>query len=617
MATLRDKKITALCDEAEKSRKPEPATFWKLVKRFTNKRQAELPLCQDDRTAHTSEEKAELLRDTLESAHSVPQNPTFDSRHFDNVNTFIAENEQLFRPLHQVPPLSHDNPMTKPITLGELKAAIKTLRNTAPGHDGVSNRLLKKTPDAMLRHILSLFNASLAAGFLPTQFLHATVLMFPKPGKNHSSPDNYRPISLTCTLSKLLEKILCHRIHTHLNAEGIIPDTQAGFRPGVNTYEQILKVATAMEINVNKNVHGLIALMDVKKAFDTVWHAGLLFKLHSIGLPDTLVRWIASFLLNRTARVKQDDALSSAFVLRAGVPQGSTISPLLYLLYVLDAPNPGAHDSGNFHGQGLAQFADDTAYWAASQHPHFVCKKLNQTLSTYLAWCNKWRITLNADKTQLCYVSRTFKSLLKVKEYPITLGTTQLKIQHCATYLGIKLDSRMKYKSHILEAAAKAKKRVNILKVFNHGCSQATLAHIYTALIRPVLVWGHPLYATLGEKDLRPLELVERKALRTIYRAPLGCSNANLYAISSIPRLRDFVYTLNQRFTESMLESPFSTALHDVMLDLPPGKKPYTLVTLHDQLYPVPESDPDETDSDSDVTSSSDSDVTSSSSTEH
>lgn len=229
----------------------------------------------------------------------------------------------------------------------------------------------------MLRHILTLFNASLAAGFLPSQFLHATVLMFPKPGKDHSSPHSYRPISLTCTLPKLLEKILCHRIHTYLNVNGTIPDTQAGFRPGVNTYEQILKVATAMEMNINENSHGLVALMDVRKAFDTVWHAGLLYKLHSLGLPDTLVRWVASFLSNRTARVKQGESLSSAFALRAGVPQGSTISPLLYLLYVLDAPNPGAHDSVNFHRQGLAQFADDTAYWAASKHPHYVCKQLN------------------------------------------------------------------------------------------------------------------------------------------------------------------------------------------------------------------------------------------------
>ena len=163
----------------------------------------------------------------------------------------------------------------------------------------------------------------------------------------------------------------------------------------VEITDQILTVLTPIE-NATKNLHytAIITALDISKAFDTMWHNGLRFKLTTLNFPINILRWISQFLINRKARIKINNNLSTEFLMLAGAPQGSTISPTLYNIYVSDIPQPQIQNTG------LAQFADDTCFWAIAPNISKASKLMNSTLTQYTNWTDKWLIQINTAKTQ-------------------------------------------------------------------------------------------------------------------------------------------------------------------------------------------------------------------------
>lgn len=556
----REDELKKVCLDMERDKRSEPATFWKAVKRLQgNSHGSRTPTLIANGKAYTSDEDvARIHRDSLETIYQVPSHPDFDSEFFDDVNNEVDSHHEFFNPLLSPPEFDPDNPLTANITPCEIEDVCKRLKNTAPGPDGISNRMLKKMPSKLVNLLCVLFTWSMALGYVPRRWKHAYVLLFLKPGKDPSDPNNYRPISLTCTLSKLLEKILSRRIHVFLNKNHLLPDTQAGFRPGVNIYDQVLRVATALQNYNNNHSTTLVAFMDVQKAFDSVWHNGLRIKLQDLGLPDIITRWLSDFLRGRTAQVRTNGHLSESFDLHAGVPQGSAISPLLYLLFVHDLPNPS---KAGVPYTGLAQFADDTAFWVASRRPSCVANRMNTALANYVKYCNQWRITLNRSKTQLLYCNPKRRARDKFSTNPILLGSTRLTPQDTATYLGIVFDHKLTFHHHITAMKKKARTRINLIHRLSRHCSEHTLNTIYKAMIRPVLTWGHPLHATIAAEHLDKLAATERVVLRKASKLLRGHSNIDLYRVNDTPPLSSFVDHLNDRYTARMLKSSFCAQL--------------------------------------------------------
>ena len=230
--------------------------------------------------------------------------------------------------------------------------------------------------------------------------------MLPKAGKDRKVITNYRPISLLPTLGKLMERILNSRIMRHLIHEGYFNNIQRGFIPKKNASEILYKlteeiVATkdANKQVCNKPWATSVFSLDVEKAFDSAWHNAIRFKLHTAVLPPKILRILSSFLTKRTLRVRSASEVSNAVEVKAETTQRNVIRPLLYLVYVNDVPI----ESSGLRG---GQYADDLNGWESYRNAKRGGAKLQRGLTDTENWARKWRIKLNADKTQLTTFSQ-------------------------------------------------------------------------------------------------------------------------------------------------------------------------------------------------------------------
>ena len=204
----------------------------------------------------------------------------------------------------------------------------------------------------------------------------AKVIMIPKPGKDLTKPTSYRPISLLPAIGKIFERIIARRLSSFLEKANYFDENQAGFRKKRSSVDQLFKLSQSVSTALKKHKKAVGVFLDVEKAFDAVWIEGLKYKLGSseVGIPTKMTRPLSSFLTNRNLRVHQDNAVSNKIELKAGTPQGSALSPLLFIFYSNDTPKP---PSGVF----ISKFANDMAAWTIQKQEKRAEKFIFCTLS--------------------------------------------------------------------------------------------------------------------------------------------------------------------------------------------------------------------------------------------
>ncbi|GFX00816.1 probable RNA-directed DNA polymerase from transposon BS [Trichonephila clavipes] len=346
----------------------------------------------------------------------------------------------------------------------------------SPGPDGVFGRILENLGRRGKFRLLDIINLSWKIGRLPAEWKRATIIPIKKAGKNNWAPKDFRPIALTSTACKIMEKMILIRIQYFLDSKNLIPGEQYGYRRGHSTVDQIISFCQSIRDaqNFKPTHHTMAALLDLTKAFDRVWKHKLLIKLHdTFNIRGNILTWISDFLHHRSIRVNFNNTFSDPVVLAQGVPQGSVLSPTLFSLYLAGIEKTPSVE------MRVGLFADDIVIWCSGRDLVEMERNLNNALSSFSDYALKFKVCFNPAKSIA------------------TFFTTNKRL-----------------------------KRLSILKFIagkDWGAEAVTLRDTYLALIRPILEYGFPVYCCASAASLVKLEKIQLGAARIITGLRRSC----------------------------------------------------------------------------------------------
>lgn len=531
--------------------KPHSKPFWKLSK-ILKKPQKPIPaLVENGNIILTNEEKAQKLAQQFERAHNFNLNTVSP---IDDEVSQCCQNLQSQR--ISLDNLCHTN-------VSEIKLILRKLKNMkAPGDDGVFYILLKKLSDDSLEFICEIFNRCLELAYFPNKWKNAKVIPILKPDKNPAEAASYRPISLLPSISKLFERIIANRMITHINDNSIFVDEQFGFRHGHSTTHQLLRLTNIIKLNKSEGYSTGVALLDIEKAFDSVWHNGLIAKLHKFNFPLYLVKIIQSYLTGRTLQVSYQNCKSDQLPVKAGVPQGSILAPILYNTFTSDLPNLSTGCSNFF-------FADDTSISAKGKSLRVICSRLQRSLDVFNSYLMKWKIKPNAAKTQLIIFPHKPKaSFLKPGENNvIKLNDIALSWSNEVKYLGLILDKNLTFKNHIESIQAKCNKYIKCLYPLINRNSKLCLKNkllIYKQIFRPAMLYAVPIWTSCCATRKKVLQRIQNKILKMILKLPPWFSTEELHHRARVEKLEQLSNNQISHFKHRSLgsEHPLISSLY-------------------------------------------------------
>ncbi|KAG5866651.1 hypothetical protein JTB14_008316 [Gonioctena quinquepunctata] len=307
-----------------------------------------------------------------------------------------------------------------------------------PGPDSINRKTMKQLPNTIYPILALLMNACLKFAYFPKAWKCANTVMIPKPDKDPTKLDSYRPISLINVPGELFELILKSRIIEHFEIENIIPPYQHGFRAEHSTQNALVGLTTDITKHINTGQCTVAIFLDIQKAFDKT---------------NNFIHWkqkISSEGRDCTVR-------SPPHTPQAGVPQGSILSPILFSLYVSDIPK--THE--------IIQYADDTVLYVSAPNTTILNRRAQNMLDEFSNWCNIWRVRLNPNKTQTIlfkHPNNSQKPSLKSNEINLTLSGERLELQDEVSYLGVTFTRTLNWQTDLNKTLTRVRQRASILR---------------------------------------------------------------------------------------------------------------------------------------------------------
>ena len=453
-------RVTSLLRKAKRQyfhriKSSEPKKFWKFVKALSKNRSS-IPAL--DILYESDKQKAAVLNSFFScfNLSHPPLDPSFPEDHLSvpNCEALYCMTEEV---LHMLEHLDCSK---------------------ACGPDLISARMLKVTASSIAPSITKLFNISIRTGKLPDQWKLSMVVPIPK-SSNLSEPSNYRPISLLCILGKLLEKHISNLILESLeNSSFDLSAQQWGFRSGRSTVSALLSVTHDWHATLEQGQEACAVFFDYQKAFDSVPHRPLLSKLESLQLDNVILKWLTDYLSGRSQFVVVSGAKSLPSPVLSGVPQGSILGPLLFLIYIDDLSHVNLLSSPRLH-----MFADDVLlYQVIDSVKDFV--SVQENINTIWEWSQQNALTLNPTKCKFMMILRKKNSLLPPA--PLHMGGQLLECVNSYKYLRVHLSSDLSWSNHTQHVCVKAKKLIGLIyrNFYNH-IPQNMLLKLYKSLVRP------------------------------------------------------------------------------------------------------------------------------------
>lgn len=509
-----------------------PNKAWKIARTLRG-RSSRIPAFEEnDLTIIDDNTKANLLATRFAEAHRtfIREPGTFE-RHDEKITKIAQE-------IYNLPTMEADVVL---ISINEIQACLKSLKpNKAPGPDGITNKLLKSLPFPATVKLTAILNACLLRSYWPNKWKIGKVVAIGKPGKKRSLATSYRPISVINTTSKLFEKIIKDRLAAYAEQNDLLNAEQFGFRAGRSAQQQVLRVIKQIRRQKAARKSTGMVTMDIMKAFDTVWHDGLIAKMSNANVPIHLTKTIQQWLTNRRSYVSVGSATSALHNIPAGTPQGSSLSPLLYSLYVSDIPIP--------NNCSLAIYADDTAIITQALQGRCIANRLNKGFEVINKFLERWRIKANPTKTEALFAPFDGRKC-RLPKTPLALtDDTEIQYADVVRYLGINIDRKLNFRQHVLIAHTKttaASKAIYALIARSSMLPTKRKRHIYLAILRPIMLYGAEVWKDAAKTNIQKLQVLQSGILKTIYKLPRRYPTDQLHQMANIPLVNDHIQLMH------------------------------------------------------------------------
>ena len=411
----------------------------------------------------------------------------------------------------------------------EISDIIESLKSSAAGHDNIPASLVKQVKSSILEPLRHVFSLSLKTGVIPHELKIAKVIPLFKMD-NPGCFSNYRPISILPCFSKILEKIVYKRIISHLNSNEILYKHQYGFRKNHSTCMALIHLVDKIISAQEKGDFVCSIFLDFSKAFDTIDHSILLAKLHKYGIHMDAHKWLTNYISHRTQFVCIKGCFSNKAQLHCGVPQGSILGPLLFLIYINDLCNISKIFSP-------IMFADDTTLVLSNSNFESLIRDANNGLGAFVKWFKINKLSLNIKKSNFIIFSG--KKVYNKDLSKIEIESIQMPQVASTRFLGIIIDESLSWREQIFDVCRKVSKSIGIIRRVRNLISKKCLLTLYYSLIYPYLSYCNIVWGSTFTTSLQKIKILQNRFVRLATRSVWDATSAPLFLQLQILNIYD------------------------------------------------------------------------------
>ena len=418
-----------------------------------------------------------------------------------------------------------------PTTRNEISDIINKFdNNKATGPNSIPVFILKIYNCFFSEHLSNIINLSFVTGLFPDLCKLAKVIPIYK-GDDELLCENYRPISLLPIFSKVFEKVIYTRMYKFLSDNNLIYNKQFGFRSNHSTNDALVSLTEGIKTFLDNGFWVAGIFLDLRKAFDTVNHQILLQKLTNYGFRGNSNKLLQSFLFNRKQFVSIKGFESELLDVKCGVPQGSTLGPLLFLLYINDL-------RFCLQNSNVSHFADDTCVTHASKDIKLLERSLNFDIGKITEWLNTNRLSLNVKKTKLLLFHSKKK---QVANFSIKVTCCSIEPVSHVKYLGVHIDNNLSWDYHIKCLSNKLGRSNGIISKLRHFIPNKTLISVYYAIFNSYIIYGCSVWSMTTLTNINIINILQKKCIRIMNFAPFNCHTTSLFKDNKILKLNDII----------------------------------------------------------------------------
>lgn len=521
------------------------AVIYENIRKIKGRTQRNINILKENQQTFSSTE--DIAKKFSDHFYNVSSNNNY-SNYFKNIKTFEEQREMNFQS-------DNSEVYNSAFNMNEFEYSINKNRNSAIGPDNISYEMIQHLPIHAKQYCLKMFNKFWSDSFFPSKWKESTIIPILKPNKDASKTENYRPISLTSNLCKTFERIVNNRLTTYLEMNGSIDKIQCGSMKNRSTEDHLVRLETTIRKAFANSQHHVSIFFDIEKAYDTTWRHGIMKDMHNMGLRGRLPLFIKEFMTDRVFKVKIGESISVGRILETGIPQGSVLSPTLFIIKINSLTKVIPKEVG-FHA---SLYVDDLQIGYQHADLNQIKEKIQPTINSIIKWGDNNGFKFSSSKTKAVHFTIDPRLICSPA---LQLNQENLQYSDSTKFLGLIWDKKLNWKAHLSTLKIKCTKLLGMLRSITSqewGADQATTMMLYRSLIRSRLDYGSVIYNSANDTDLQVLNTIANDAMRMATGAFKSTPVSSLEILTNeMPlKMRRETLTLKYFFkTKSHLSNP-------------------------------------------------------------